>query len=125
MLDEPLLIVVAAGQRYAVPQHDVQALQRIEQPHAALTFAELLGVAADDDDAPYALAVSTAGADPATLLVRVHHADLRGSLPLLALPDWLAQLAHPAITGLALDGADLLPLVDLVQLAHQTGRETT
>jgi hypothetical protein len=123
MLDEPLLIVVAAGRRYAVAQQDVQALQRIDSAHAAVTFGALLGVAPDDDAAPYALTVATAANDP--MLVRVQRADLRSDLARLPLPAWIAALAHPAVAGLALDGADLLPLVDLVQLAHQTGRETT
>lgn len=125
MVDEPLLVVAVAGQRYAVAQHDVQSLQRIDSAQAAQKLSTLLGAAADDNDAPYALAVTTTAGAPTTVLMRVHHADLRGYLPQLALPEWLARLAHPAIVGLALDGADLLPLVDLVQLAHQTGRETT
>lgn len=125
MLDEPLLLVVSGNQRYAVAQHDVQALLRLAPDQQALTLGALLDVAADDDDESYALAVTGPEAGATPLLMRIHHADLRSYLPQLALPGWLAQLAHPAIVGLVLEGADLVPLVDLVQLAHQTGHETT
>lgn len=126
MADEPLLIVVAGGRRYAVAQHAVQSLQRIVPGQTAVALTALLGMAGADDE-PYVLAVAPPGAPPASapMLVRIHHADLRSRLPRLALPPWLVPLAHPAVVSLALDGADLVPLVDLVQLAHQTGHEPT
>lgn len=126
MADEPLLILVAGGRRYAVAQHAVQSLQRIAPGQTALPLATLLGQAADHDE-PYVVSIAppAEASGRAPLLVRIHHADLRSRLPQLALPPWLARLAHPAIVSLALDGADLVPLVDLVQLAHQTGHEPT
>ena len=119
LVDKALLIVTAGGQRYAVVQSSVRALNRVDEPSNMVALAELLGgtVAADEQ---YALIV--ANGTSATAL-RVQQADLHEPLPQIALPDWLAQQTHPAICGLILDGTDLLPLVDLMRLAPQTGYE--
>lgn len=120
---DALLIVTSGERRYALPQQSVQSLQRRSPGQATPALGALLSGTATEDE-PYALVLRPSERS-AALLVGVRQADLRDHLPQLALPSWLARLAHPAITGLALDGADLIPLIDIVQLAHHTGYETT
>lgn len=119
--DESLLMLVSGGRRYAVPRRLVGALTRYAVAEAALTLAEAFGETPLADER-YAITV----AGPAgTQVVHVQQADLIGSLPQLALPAWLAQQVHPAVIGLVLDDARLIPLVDLTQLALETGYGAT
>jgi hypothetical protein len=115
--DEPLLIVATGNARYAVARSQVRALSRDASTACACNLSAALGdtVAVDER---YALVV--AGVDR-EIAFYVGQADLRGALPRLALPPWLAHQAHPAVVGLALDNANLIPVIDLTQLALQTG----
>lgn len=116
---DTLLIITAGGRRYAVPQHHIRTLQRGVEHQSLTPMATLLDTPAGDDEA-YVLVI----ADSSGTLLGVHQADLYGTLPHVALPDWLTALVHPAVIGLALDDTELVPLVDLVRLARQIGHET-
>lgn len=113
---EALVIVISGDRRYALPRSQVRALSR-ESGARGPTLAELIGHTAASDER-YTLA--PVGAEPATV-IHVQQADLCAQLPQLPLPAWVAVQAHPAVVGLVLDGAELLPLLDLVQLALATG----
>ena len=114
-LDETLVIVVSGGRRYALARAQVRTLRRdgaADAPSLAALIGAQGGPAERYTVSPVALP---------DVLLRVAQADLREALPRLELPPWLASLAHPAVVGLVLDGAELLPLVDLGQLAVTTG----
>lgn len=116
MQDDALLIVVAGGQRYALPRRQVESLQRV----AALGVPALVGLLGRSSDAPQPYLVTIAETSGAMLTVE--HADLRELLPHLPLPEWIARLANPAVSGLVIHDDDLLPLIDLLQLAHEIGQ---
>jgi hypothetical protein len=119
MQDEQLIMVAAGGQRYAVAQQAVRGLQRLGPTDAGVGLADLLGnVTATDEQ--FALVVNTS---EQPVMFRVRHADLRPNLPRFMLPAWLAPQAHPAVREFILDDTELVPLVDLVQLAHQIGHD--
>jgi hypothetical protein len=120
MQAEQIIVVVAGGRRYAVPRHTVRGLQRVAGARKLPGLADLLGGATADEE-QFALIVDT----EREIAFRVRHADLRRDLPQLELPDWIARLAHPAVCGCILDEAELMPLVDLVQLARQIGHDAT
>jgi hypothetical protein len=110
MADE-LLIVTAGERRYAVPQRMVATLQRVAGDPSARSLAAMLGAAASSDDQ---LVVR----DPlGRVALCVAAADLCGTLPQYALPAWIVPLAHPAVRGVALDRSELVPVLDLTQLA--------
>lgn len=111
------MIVTAGGWRYAVEQRHVRLLSRIDQHRQLPSLAVLLGALPSADE-QYALSVVETDC---TMLV--DRADLRGTLTRLPVPAWMAPSMHVAVTGFALDGTDLVPIVDLVQLARQTGYE--
>ncbi len=115
--DDSLLIVTTGAARYAVVRSQVRALSRGESTRRSCSLSAALGDAAVVGER-YALVV--AGLD-SEIAFYVRQADLRGALPRLTLPLWLAQQAHPAVVGLVLDNADLVPVIDLAQLALQTG----
>lgn len=115
--DESLLIVATGDARYAVARSQVRALSRDESTECVCSLSTALGETATVDER-YALVVAGVEREVA---FHVRQADLRGPLPRLALPHWLARQAHPAVVGLALDNADLVPVIDLIQLALQTG----
>lgn len=116
MEHDGLVIVMAGTQRYAIDRRHVAALKRRSADAQGVALATLLGMPAGDDEA-YMLAMpAVVGA-----VFRIDHADLRERLPQLALPGWLQQQAHPAIDGVVLDGAELIPLIDLARLALQIG----
>ncbi|HEX6292663.1 MAG TPA: hypothetical protein VFZ66_25995 [Herpetosiphonaceae bacterium] len=117
MHDEQLIIVAAGGQQYAVPRRTVRELQRAGAEQPLIGLADLLGATTAADE-QYALVVAGTERDVA---FRVRRADLREALPRFQLPAWLAGQAHPAVCGLILDDTELMPLVDLVQLALQIG----
>ena len=113
------MVVAAGGQRYAVAQQAVHGLQRLEVGAAVVGLADLLGnTTAADEQLALVISVSEQ-----TVALRVRHADLRGNLPRFPLPAWLAPQAHPAVRGFILDDTELMPLVDLVQLARQIGHD--
>jgi hypothetical protein len=119
MQDDQLIVVAAGGQRYAVAQQAVRGLQRVEAGDTVVGLADLLGDTTAEDE-QFALVISAA---EQTVGLRVRHADLRGNLPRFPLPAWLAAQAHPAVCGCILDDTELMPLVDLVQLARQIGHD--
>ncbi len=115
--DNGILLVVSGGQRYAVMRRQVLALTRAGTTPSAVSLAVSFGRTTSLDER-YTLTVAGGVAET---LIQCEQADLREALPQLALPAWLAQLAHPAVVGLVLDDTDLIPLVDLAQLALETG----
>jgi hypothetical protein len=115
--DNTLVLVVSGGRRYAVARSQVGALRRDAGANGP-ALATLLGGEGQPAER-YALA----SADAPDLVLRVAQADLQAQLPRLDLPPWLARQAHPAIVGLVLDDAELLPLIDLGRLAATTGYE--
>ena len=118
---ESLLMLVSGGRRYAVPRRVVRALTRNDTSESMMTLAECFGEMPLAEE-PYAITVAGPSGNQ---VVHVQQADLTGSLPQLALPDWLAQQVHPAVIGLVLDDVSLIPLVDLSQLALETGYGAT
>lgn len=112
MAHEAVVIVAAGARRYAVRQAQVGGLQRADRSIASPALGTLLGVEAGI--AAYALGI--AGSANTVL---VDGADLLGTVPCCQLPRWLQ--AHPAVAGLAFDGAEWVVLVDLVRLASHTG----
>lgn len=112
-----ILIVVSGARRYALLRSQVLALTRAGSAASAVSLAASLGDTPLPDER-YTLAVAGMSSDT---LIRCGQVELRSALPCLDLPPWLAQLTHPAVIGLVLDDADLVPLVDLVQLALETG----
>ncbi len=116
-----LLLLVSGGRRYVVPRRQVSALTRSEVGAAAVTLAGAFGEQPMTDER-YAITVAS---QTGTLVVHVQQADLWANLPQLALPPWLTQQVHPAVIGLVLDDTSLIPLVDLTQLACETGYEAT
>jgi hypothetical protein len=117
MQAEQMIVVAAGGQRYAIPRHTVRGLQRAASRDLP-GLADLLGGATAADE-QCALLVDAEHA----IAFRVQHADLRHDLPQIELPQWVARLAHPAVRGCILDDTELMPLVDLVQLARQIGHD--
>lgn len=115
MANEALVIVTAGNRRYAVAQRHVAGLQRVAETTALMSLAALLG---EPTTALLPYALDVAGVDRAIL---VQSADLRAQMARLPLPGWVAAQAHPAVVGLALDDTELVPIVDLVQLAQNTG----
>ncbi len=119
MEDEQLIVVTAGSQQYAVQRCAVRELQRADNEHVLVGLADLLGDMTTTDE-QYALVI--AGVER-PISLRVRHADLRGRLPQFQVPDWLARRVHPAVCGFILDDTELMPLVDLVQLARQIGHD--
>lgn len=117
MQAEPVIVVAAGGQQYAVQRSAVRSLQRTHSDQLCVGLADLLGETTDDDE-EFALLVAGIERE---IAFRIHHAELRGHVPQFELPAWLARQAHPAVCGFILDDAELMPLVDLVQLARQIG----
>jgi hypothetical protein len=117
--DESFLIVAAGGQQYAVPRSAVHSLQRVDEHQGLVGLADLLG---DTTTADEQFALTIAGVDR-HVAVRVRHADLREHVPQFQFPGWLARHVHPAVCGCILNDTELMPLVDLVQLAHQIGHD--
>ncbi len=121
LLADGLLLLVSGGRRYAVSRSQVRALTRPEVVEAAVTLAGAFGEPPMTDER-YAISVAS---PTGKLVVHVQQADLRADLPQLALPPWLVQQVHPAVIGLVLDDVRLIPLIDLTQLACETGSEAT
>lgn len=120
MMQAEQVIVVAAGrQRYAVQRHAVRRLQRGAASRSLPGLADLLGDTTAPDE-QFGLVIADQERE---ITLRVRHADLRGQLPQFELPAWIARLAHPAVCGCILDETELMPLVDLVQLARQIGHD--
>jgi hypothetical protein len=115
--DETLLIVTTGNARYAVARSQVGALNRDESANHSCSLSAALG---DPNVVSERYGLVVAGVDR-EITFRVQQADLRGALPRLPLPPWLAPQAHPAVVGLALDNTELVPVIDLMQLALQTG----
>lgn len=115
MPSDSLVLVTVGDHCYAVEQRHVGGLHRVDEARPGVALATLLGDVATGS-LPYALAI--AGAER---LILVQTADLRGQMTRLPLPSWVAAQAHAAVVGLTLDGTKLVPIVDPVQLALETG----
>lgn len=118
---EAVMVVMSGSRRYAMRQEYVRSLGRAAAQAEHMPLAAMLGLPASSDESY----VVVGGDEQYNLPLRVQHANLPGSLPDLPLPHWLVRQSHPAVCGLVCDGDELIPLIDLVQLALYTGRESS
>jgi hypothetical protein len=121
MQDEELLVLTSGPYRLAVAPGSVKQLTRALPGTSIPSLASLFNRESVEEQ-EYALTVCGAGTE---LQVRVSRADLQRRLPRYPLPQLLAKTTHTAVTGLVLDGTDMIPIVDLTQLIYQTGHNLT